>query len=378
MSLRRVKLAAAFAGVALLAGSLTACTSEKTDDGAAEETSAASTGGELIGIAMPTQSLERWNKDGSNLEGLLKDAGYETNLQYADNKVDTQITQLQNMITAGAKVLVVASIDGTALAPVLQTAGDAGIKVIAYDRLINGTDNVDYYATFDNYQVGQDQGKYIEETLGLADGKGPFNLEPFAGSPDDNNARFFFSGAWDVLLPYVEEGQLVVPSGKSPASNDDWASIGILGWGSDDAQSEMENRLNSFYTGDTKVDVVLSPNDSLALGIAQALEGAGYKTGADWPLLTGQDADKANVLNMIAGKQSMTVWKDTRTLAAQVATMVDEIVAGGDVTVNDTETYDNGNKVVPTFLLPPQVVTPDTIQEYLVDSEYFKASDLGL
>ncbi len=378
MSFNRFKAAAALAGVALLAGSLTACSAERTDEGGGTDTSAAAAGGELIGIAMPTKSLERWNKDGSNLEGLLQDAGYETNLQYADNKVDQQIAQLQNMINAGAKVLVVASIDGTALAPVLQTAADADIQVVAYDRLINGTENVDYYATFDNYQVGQEQGKFIESTLGLADGKGPYNLEPFAGSPDDNNAKFFFSGAWDVLLPYVENGQLVVPSGKAPASNEDWASIGILGWGSDDAQAEMENRLNSFYSGGAKVDVVLSPNDSLALGIAQALEGAGYTPGDGWPVLTGQDADEANVLNMIAGKQSMTVWKDTRTLAQQVATMVDEIVTGADVEVNDTETYDNGTKVVPTYLLPPQVVTPDTIQEYLVDSGYFTAAQLGL
>ena len=379
MSLKRMKVAAAVAGAALVVGSLTACSAERTDESTGGETSAAAeTGGELIGIAMPTKSLERWNKDGSNLEGLLQDEGYETNLQYADNKVDQQITQIQNMVNAGASVLVVASIDGTALAPVLQSAADEGIQVIAYDRLINGTDNVDYYATFDNYQVGQEQGKFIESTLGLADGEGPFNLEPFAGSPDDNNAKFFFSGAWDVLLPYVESGQLVVPSGKAPASNEDWASIGILGWGSDDAQAEMENRLNSFYSGDTKVDVVLSPNDSLALGIAQALEGAGYAPGDEWPVLTGQDADEANVLNMIAGKQAMTVWKDTRTLAQQVATMVDQIVTGTDVEVNDTETYDNGNKVVPTFLLPPQVVTPDTIQQYLVDSEYFTAEQLGL
>ncbi len=376
MSLRRIKVAAAVAGVALLAGSLTACSSTKTDTAASGGSSAS--GGGLIGIAMPTKSLERWNKDGANLESLLKAEGYTTSLQYADNKVDQQITQLQNMINAGAKVLVIASIDGTALAPVLSDAASKGIKVIAYDRLINKTDNVDYYATFDNYQVGQDQGKFIEKTLGLADGKGPYNLEPFAGSPDDNNAKFFFSGAWDVLLPYVQKGQLVVPSGKSPKSDADWASIGILGWGSKDAQSEMENRLNSYYTGGKKVDVVLSPNDSLALGIAQALEGAGYTPGADWPVLTGQDADQANVKNMLAGKQSMTVWKDTRTLAKQVSVMVDQIVKGEKVTTNDDKTYDNGNKVVPTFLLPPQVVTKDTVKTDLVDSGYYTAADLGL
>lgn len=378
-------MAAAVAGAALLLGGLGACSSERTEEPepaaeeeGGEESEAPAEEGGMIGIAMPTRSLERWNKDGSNLESLLQEAGYETSLQYADNKVDQQITQLQNMINGGATVLVVASIDGTALGPVLADAASKDITVIAYDRLINETEAVDYYATFDNYQVGQEQGKFIEAELGLADGAGPFNLEPFAGSPDDNNAKFFFSGAWDVLLPYVESGQLVTPSGKAPKSNDDWASIGILGWGSDDAQAEMENRLNSFYSGDTKVDVVLSPNDSLALGIAQALEAAGYAPGDDYPILTGQDADEANVKNMIAGKQSMTVWKDTRTLAAQVASMVDQIVSGEEVEVNDEETYDNGIKVVPTYLLPPQVVVPDTIEEHLIGSGYFTAEQLGL
>ncbi|GHS89091.1 sugar ABC transporter substrate-binding protein [Actinomycetota bacterium] len=370
---------AALAGVALLAAGLTACSSER--ETTPEETSAsggaAAAGGELIGIAMPTKSLERWNKDGAHLEELLKAAGYETTLQYADNKVDQQITQIQNMINQDPAVLVIASIDGTALGPVLQQAADAGIKIVAYDRLINETENVDYYATFDNYKVGQLQGEFIVDALDLDNAAGPFNLEPFAGSPDDNNAKFFFSGAWDVLSPYVESGKLVVPSGKAPASNDDWASIGIQGWSSDTAQSEMQNRLNSFY-GSDKVDVVLSPNDSLALGIEQALESSGYAVGTDWPIVTGQDADQANVVNMLAGRQSMTVWKDTRTLGDQVATMVDQIVKGETVTVNDEKTYDNGVKVVPTYLLPPQVVTADTVQSALVDSGFYKASDLGL
>ena len=377
MSLTWRKAAAAFVGISLAVGSLAACSSTR-DTG-----TPATTGGEtaaatdtLIGIAMPTKSLERWNRDGAHLVELLTAEGFKTSLQYADNKTDQQITQLQNMINDGAKILVIAAIDGTTLGPVLQTAADAGIKVIAYDRLINKTPNVDYYATFDNYGVGKAQGEYIETALGLKDGKGPFNLEPFAGSPDDNNAKFFFAGAWDILLPYVESGKLVVPSGKSPKSNDEWATIGIQGWTTDAAQAEMENRLNSFYA-DKKVDVVLSPNDSLALGIAQALSST-YKVGTDWPILTGQDADKANVLNIIAGKQSMTVWKDTRALGDQTAKMIDQIVKGTKVDVNDTETYNNGVKVVPTYLLDPEVVTKDNIQSALVDSGFYKAADLGL
>ncbi len=361
-----------------------ACTAERTPEGddAAQETAGGDQTAEeaekgLIGIAMPTRSLERWNNDGSHLEALLQERGYETSLQYADNEVDQQITQIQNMVNQGAEILVIASIDGTALGPVLEQAASAGATVIAYDRLINESENVDYYATFDNYEVGRLQGEFIIEELGLEDGEGPFNLEPFAGSPDDNNARFFFSGAWDQLRPYIDNGQLVVPSGKAPESNDDWPSIGIQGWLSQTAQAEMENRLNSFYADD-KVDVVLSPNDSLALGIEQALDAAGYTPGEDWPLITGQDADLANVKNMLAGMQAMTVWKDTRTLGDQVATMIDQITAGEEVTVNDTETYDNGVKVVPSFLLPPQVVTPDTVESALVDSEFFTAEELGL
>jgi len=384
MSIRFTRAAAVLAGTALMLAGTAACSSERDSGGSATtggaETTAA--GGEagdtLVGIAMPTRSLERWNNDGANLEALLQEQGFETSLQYADNKVDQQITQLQNMINQGADILVIASIDGTARGPVLETAAAQGITVIAYDRLINGTENVDYYATFDNYEVGQLQGQYIIDTLGLEDGQtGPFNLEPFAGSPDDNNAKFFFSGAWDKLLPYVESGVLTVPSGKAPASNDEWTTIGIQSWESARAQSEMDNRLNSFYA-DKKVDVVLSPNDSLALGIAQSLDAAGYTPGEDWPILTGQDADLANVKNMIAGMQSMTVWKDTRTLGEQVAVMIGQIVAGEEVEVNDTETYDNGVKVVPSYLLPPQVVTPDTIEADLVESGFYDAAELGL
>ena len=376
MSLAWRKSAIAMVAAGVLVGSMAACSAERDggDSGGAEGSSPEDT---FVGLAMPPKSLERWNRDGAHLEDLLTEAGYETSLQYADNKVDQQITQIENMINQGADVLVIASIDGTALGPTLEQAAENDITVIAYDRLINDTPNVDYYATFDNYKVGTMQGEFIEEQLGLGQGAGPFNLEPFAGSPDDNNAKFFFAGAWDVLKPYVDSGELVVPSGKAPASNDDWASIGIQGWTSDGAQAEMENRLNSFYSGGTQVDAVLSPNDSLALGIAQALQGAGYAAGPDYPVITGQDADKANVLNMNAGLQSMSVWKDTRALGDRVATMVDSIVNGDEVEVNDTKTYDNGEKTVPTYLLDPQVITPDNV-DVLVESGYYKASDIGL
>jgi len=331
-----------------------------------------------VGITMPTRSLERWINDGAQLQKALQDAKCTVDLQYADNKVDQQISQIQNQIAGGAKILVIASIDGTALGPVLEEAAKQQVKVIAYDRLINGSPNVDYYATFDNYKVGQLQGNFLKDQLKLDSASSPINLEPFAGSPDDNNAKFFFSGAWDVLLPYVEKGTLTVPSGKAPKSDADWATIGIQGWDSAKAQAEMDNRPSSFYTGGKKVQAVLSPNDSLAIGIVASLKSAGYKPGADYPLITGQDGDKANVKAILAGEQSMTVWKDTRKLGERVFTMIKQITSGQTVEVNDTKTYNNGVKVVPSYLIEPEVVTKDLVQSKLIDSGFLKASDVGL
>lgn len=378
------KLVAA-AGALALALSMSACSQERggTSGGGTEtkggtEATAGSScdfdASGTIGVAMPTKSLERWNRDGAHLKENLEGMGFTVDLQYADNKPEVQISQIENMVNAGVEVLVVASIDGEALDPVLTTAKEAGIPVIAYDRLILNTDSIDYYATFDNYKVGQMQGEYIEEALDLANTTETFTFEPFSGSPDDNNARFFFAGAWDVLSPYVDSGTLVVKSGKAPASLDDWQSIGILGWDGSKAQAEMETRLNSFYRDD-KVDVVLSPNDSLALGITQALLDDGYTTD-DFPVLTGQDADLANAQNIVKGLQTMTVWKDTRALGDQVATMVQQIATCKTVDVNDTETYDNGNFVVPSYLLDPTVITSDNIIEQLVGSGFYTEEDL--
>ena len=372
MAIRRT--AALIAGLAVVFGAFAGCSAERTP-ASPGASGPASCGDTLIGITMPTVSLERWNNDGAGLKEQLEKMGYKAQLDYADNKNELQIQQLENQINAGAKVLVIASIDGKTLGPTLQKAADKGIKVIAYDRLILGTPNVDYYATFDNYKVGELQGNFIKDTLKLDSAAGPFNFEPFAGSPADNNASLFFQGAWDVLKPFVDSGKLVINSetGKKAAGN--WQDIGILEWKSATAQSEMENRLNSFYT-DKKVNVVLSPNDSLALGIAQALETAGYAVGPDYPVLTGQDGDVANVKNILAGKQSMTVWKDTRELAKRVATMVDQVVQGKEVEVNDTKSYDNGEKVVPSYLLDPEVVVKDDVQTKLVDSGFIKADQL--
>jgi len=334
-------------------------------------------GSAMVGISMPTRSLERWNNDGSYLARALNAQGLQTSLQYADSRVDQQISQIQDMINDGASVLVIAAVDGAALDPVLQLAADEGIQVLAYDRLITGTEHVQYYATFDNELIGKLQGDYIVEKLGLDRGEtGPFTIEMFAGSADDTNARHYFCGAFAELEPYFQSGALVSLSGKVPSSCDGWTQLAIQGWTSAKAQAEMDNRLNSFYGGEKRVDVVLSPNDSLALGITQALLGAGY-TPDDFPILTGQDADVANVQSIIDGTQAMTVWTDTRTLGDQVSTMVGHMVSGESVPVNDTETYHNGVKYVPTYLLPPQLVERDQIQPLLVESGFIDAAELN-
>jgi len=326
-----------------------------------------------IGVAMPTQDLQRWNQDGANMKKQLEDAGYTVDLQYANNDVATQVSQIENMITGGCDVLVIASIDGNSLGTVLADAKAAKIPVIAYDRLIMNTDAVSYYATFDNYMVGTIQGQYIEKTLDLKNTDKTFNIELFAGSPDDNNARFFYQGAIDVLQPYIDSGKLVVVSGQTA-----FTDIAISGWKTDAAQARMDNLLTAFYATGKTLDVVLSPNDSLALGIENSLDSTGsYVVGQNWPIITGQDCDVANTKNIIAGKQSMSIFKDTRTLAAKVVEMVTAIVNGTTPAVNDTKTYNNGKLIVPSFLCVPVYADVTNYKAILVDSGYYTADQLA-
>jgi len=326
---------------------------------------------EKIGVAMPTQSLQRWNQDGANMKEKLEAAGYEVDLQYADNDVARQVSQLENMILGGAKVLVVASIDGSALGTVLATAKEQGIPVIAYDRLIMQTDGVDYYATFDNYMVGTIQGQYIEEKLGLKDGaEGPFNIEFVGGSPDDNNALYFFQGAIDVLKPYMDEGKLVCPSGQV-----EFEQVATMSWKTETAQARFDNIITANYaTGDVTLDAVLCSNDSTAMGVLNALANVGYE---EYPIITGQDCDKPNMPYIIEGKQSMSVFKDTRTLAEKVVEMVQAIMEGNEPEVNDTTTYDNGVKVVPSYLCAPVFGDASNYVELLIDSGYYTLEDIG-
>lgn len=325
----------------------------------------------LVGISMPTKTSTRWISDGESMVKSFEGIGYATDLQFADNDIPNQIAQIENMITKGADVLVIAAIDGSTLSDTLAKAKEAGVLVVAYDRLITKTPNVDYYATFDNFGVGVIQGSQIEEGLDLKNAAGPFNVELFGGSPDDTNAFYFYDGAMSVLQPYIDSGKLVVQSGQMGMDK-----VGTLRWDGALAQSRMENLLSANYT-DKRVDAVLAPYDGLSRGIIAALRGVGYGTADQpWPVITGQDAEVASVKAMIAGEQAYTVFKDTRELAAQTAKMVDQALKGETVDINDTKTYDNGVKVVPSYLLTPYSVDISNYQKLLVDSGYIKPEDL--
>ncbi|MDI4232855.1 MULTISPECIES: multiple monosaccharide ABC transporter substrate-binding protein [unclassified Bradyrhizobium] len=322
-----------------------------------------------VGIAMPTKSSARWIDDGNNMVKVLKERGYGTDLQYAEDDIPNQLSQIENMVTKGAKVLVIAAIDGSTLSDVLKQAKAKGITVIAYDRLIRDTPNVDYYATFDNFQVGVLQAQSIEQGLGLKEGKGPFNIELFGGSPDDNNAYFFYNGSMSVLQPYIDSGKLVVGSKQMGMDK-----VSTLRWDGATAQSRMDNLLSAFY-GKKRVDAVLSPYDGLSIGIISSLKGVGYGTPEQpMPIVSGQDAEVPSIKAMLRGDQYSTIFKDTRDLAKVTADMVDAALSGKEVPVNDTKTYNNGVKAVPSYLLKPVVVYKSNWDGVLIDSGYYKRS----
>ena len=373
------------AASAVLALSLAACGgggagSSSSDSGGA----AANPSDTTIGVSMPTKESERWIADGNNVKKQLEDKGYKVDLQYANNDIPTQQQQLDQMVTKGDKLLIVAAIDGTALGSQLQAAADAGSKVISYDRLIRDSKNVDFYVSFDNYKVGVAQANALLTGLGIlnkdgsaGDKKGPFNIELFAGSLDDNNAHFFFNGAMDTLKKYIDDGTLVVKSGQTKIEQ-----VAILRWEQETAQKRMEDLLTSTYNGGDKVNGVLSPYDGLSRGIITALQNAGYGPTTDsgaqpMPIITGQDAEIASVKFIADGVQSSTIFKDTRLLAEQAVTAAVAFLKGDTPKANDTKTYDNGQKVVPSYLLPVVTVYKDDIQKELVDTGYYTADEVA-
>jgi putative multiple sugar transport system substrate-binding protein len=378
---KRLGFAALSAGMAL---TLAACGGEGAGGSGGAGGEGAAAEDLTIGVSMPTQTSERWIADGNNVKEQLEGEGYTVDLQYANDDIPTQSQQIDQMITEGADILVVAAIDGTALSGQLENAAANNIPVISYDRLIRDTENVDFYVTFDNFEVGVAQGNALLTGLGLRneDGSpgtatGPFNVELFAGSLDDNNAFFFWDGAMSVLQPLIDDGTLVVKSGQTNIEQ-----AAILRWQQETAQRRMEDLLTSAYNDGSRVDGVLSPYDGLSRGIITALQNAGYGPTLDaqpqpMAVVTGQDAEIASVKLINDGVQSSTIFKDTRLLAEQAVAAASAFAEGGEPQANDTETYDNGVKVVPSYLLPVETVFADDIQSVLIDSGYWTADEVA-
>ena len=359
----------------------TEAATEAETEAATEAT--ADAGGKKVGIAMPTKSLERWNRDGSYLEEQFKSKGYEVKLTFSDNKIDQQVKDIEGLIADDVDLLVIAAIDGESLTQVLSEAKEENIPVISYDRLIMNTDAVSYYVSFDNYTVGKLQGEFVRDQLDLDNAAGPFNIEFTAGDPADNNAGFFFNGAYDTLKPYIDEGKLVVKSGQTA-----FDQVATKAWDTATAMNRFQNILGSNYSDGTQLDVALCSNDSTALGVTQAIE-TDY-AGTNSVIITGQDGDEANLKNLVDGKQTMTVYKAVAneavaTLDLGVALLNGETPdaklidnSGWDFDcAYDTESYDNGTGKIPSYLLVPTVVTKDNLQKELVDTGYYTMGDDG-
>ncbi|MEM7547723.1 MAG: multiple monosaccharide ABC transporter substrate-binding protein [Pseudomonadota bacterium] len=327
----------------------------------------------LVGIAMPTKSSARWISDGNSMVEQFEAAGYETDLQYAEDDIPNQLAQIENMIVKGVNVLVIAAIDGTTLSNALENAHFADIKVIAYDRLIRDSEYVDYYATFDNFQVGVLQATSLVEGLKarFPDAK-PWNVELFGGSPDDNNAYFFYDGAMSVLQPMIDSGDIDVVSGQMGMD-----TVGTLRWDGAVAQARMDNLLSAHYT-EKQLHGALAPYDGLSIGILSSVKGVGYGSGdLPMPIVTGQDAEVQSVKSMLAGEQYSSIFKDTRELARVTVGMVEALLTGGEPEINDTTTYDNGVKVVPSYLLKPVPVDATNWEALLIDSGYYEAGQFN-
>ncbi len=356
-------------------GDNSAQTDAPAADAGTEAPAAADQEGGKIGVAMPTQSSERWIKDGDNMKDKLEALGYEVDLQYAEDDVQMQVSQIENMIASGSQCLVIAAVDAGALTTVEAQAKEAGIPIIAYDRLLMDTDAVSYYASFDNEGVGTAIGEYVKTAKDLdaaREAGESYTIEFFMGSPDDNNAVLLHKGVMGVLQEYLDDGTLVCKTGRTS-----FEDTCILRWSQETAQQWCENYLTGFYA-DEDLDIACTAFDGFAYGVKAALQGAGY-TADNWPLITGQDAELMACKNILDGTQTASIFKNTSLLADKCVTMVEAVMKGAEPEINDTTTYDNNVVVVPSYLCTPISVDKDNLQEVVVEeAKYYTAEELGL
>lgn len=332
-----------------------------------------------VGIAMPQTDYERWKNDAAGMEEALTTMGYKVETQFANSDQTEQNKQISNMVTKGAKVIIIASVNEGAATAVEEAQKD-GVQVISYDRLITGTDAYDYYVTFDNFKVGVQQGQSIIDAIDVENAKEAKNITLFAGSPTDNNSKFFFDGAMSVLQPYIDSGKINV-CGPAPKDSKDsnFSKITTENWTAEIAKKRMETLLTSDCK-DVQLDAVLAPADGISRAVIGALEVEDkYKDSI--PFVTGQDAEKLSVNWILNDKQGMTIWKDTRNLAQAAAEVADALLKGEEPKLSveatlDTETYDTGKKVVSTYTLQPKVITKDNAVTELVDSGYYTEDEV--
>ena len=379
------KLLSMLLTVAMVATMLTGCGSkeaasgdaEVVEDGDAAEVAESADGAVQVGIVLPTKDEPRWLQDQAQFEKILGDAGFTNQVLFSQGSSATEKTNVETLISQGIEVLIICAQDGAAASAAVEAAKDAGVTVIAYDRLITGTDAVDYYVTFDSFAVGVAQGQYLIDNAPAGSG---IPLYLYAGAATDNNAFIFFEGAWSVLQPKIADGTFVIANSTEAEGLADKAELtrdelgAIIGqvttdWDFNVAKSKAEAHLTA-VGAEVKGDVlVLAPNDGTARSIADV-----FSTDKDVTsyVITGQDSEQASVQYVIDGKQSMTVFKDTRTLAADSVAMAVDIL-GGNTPATDT-TYNNETIDVPAKQTDIVVVTQDNVKEALIDSGYYEAS----
>ncbi|WP_462331693.1 substrate-binding domain-containing protein [Schwartzia sp. (in: firmicutes)] len=305
-----------------------------------------------VAVAFANSSAS-WQKNGQTIKSSLEKEGYTVDLQFADS-AEQQNEQLKAQIASGPNCIVIGAVDSGKLGEVLTEAKNKKIPVIAFDRLIMNTDAVSYYASFDSRFVGEAMGEYLEAAMNLKSGAGPFRMEVFAGDPSDNNAHLFFSGAMDILKPYIDKGQLIVPSGEIT-----FDKVSTKDWKPETAGDRMKKLLSGPDSG-APLDAILAPNDGIAGGVRDALKAGGYSA---MPLMSGQDAESKALEAVKNGEQTFTIYKSSDLLVAKTVRMIKAVVDGTTPDINDVKTYNNGVITVPSYLCTPLIIDKGNLSE---------------
>ena len=297
---------------------------------------------------------ERFVTSGNSLKDTLEKEGFTVSLQFAGSN-DEQAQQIDAVLGKGSGCIVIAAFDSKAIGTSLEKAKAKNIPIIAYDRLPMDTEAVDYYATFDNEGIGTAMAKYVENKFNLKQGAGPYTVEFFQGSDDDNNAVLINKGMMAVLKPYIDKGQLVVASGQTG-----FRDTTIKSWDGKNAAARMDKLVKTYYTG-RNLDILMSASDSIAEGLVDGLAGAGYN--GVQPFITGQDATPKALEFVRSGKQGTTMAKSAELLNGKCIRMIKAVVEGTQPEVNDVSTYNNGKITVPSYLCIPLILDKENLDE---------------